>query len=182
MSIYQKCIPDAYYASIFEIRYETLKKQGITSLFFDLDNTIIGYDEDVLSEKHVAFFKNLQKEFNLLVISNTSYKRVSSALMNLDVPFVWHAAKPLKFGFRKGLKILQAKKENVLVIGDQLMTDIYGSKRMGFKAFLVAAVKRKSDRKLTKINRRIEKRILEKIKKKMPDVYEERLRAYVESY
>jgi predicted HAD superfamily phosphohydrolase YqeG len=41
MSVYQKCIPTEYVSSIFEIQYENLKKQGIKSLFFDLDNTII---------------------------------------------------------------------------------------------------------------------------------------------
>ena len=179
MSVYQKCIPHAYHASIFEIPYQTLKETGIKSLFFDLDNTIIAYDETVLSEKHIQFFKKLQKDFNIVIISNSHFKRVSGALKDYDVPYVWLAKKPLKSGFKKALKLAGTKKEETIVIGDQLMTDVYGATRFGIKAILVASVKRKSDRKITQINRKLEKFILKKIEKNLPDLYEERLKAYV---
>ena len=81
MSIYQKCIPDAYHASIFEIPYQQLKEQGIKSLFFDLDNTIISYDETMLSEQSIAFLNKLSKDFHVLVISNSGYNRVSHAVI-----------------------------------------------------------------------------------------------------
>ncbi len=182
MSIYQKCIPDAYHASIFEIPYQQLKEQGIKSLFFDLDNTIIAYDDKELKEKHLELMRNLKKEFSVMVISNTNYKRVALALNQLNVPFIWHAKKPLKFGFHKGLKKLDTKKEETIIIGDQLMTDVFGAHRFGIRSILVASVKRKSDRKITQFNRKIEAFILKKIAKKMPKLYEERLKVYVESH
>ncbi len=181
MSVYQKCIPDAYVASIFEIQYANLKKQGIKSLFFDLDNTIIAYDEIKLNKKQVTFFKELKKDFNILIMSNSGYKRVSKAMEDLDLPFIWHAKKPLSFGFKKGLKALDTKKSETLIIGDQLMTDIYGATRFGIKSILVGSVKRKSDRKITKMNRKIESFILKKIEKKCPDLYRERLKTYVDN-
>ena len=63
MSVYQKCIPHDYYATIFEIPYQKLKEQGIKSLFFDLDNTIIAYDEEELSHKQIEFINDLQHLF-----------------------------------------------------------------------------------------------------------------------
>jgi uncharacterized protein len=182
MKIYQKCIPDAYHASIFEIDYPTLKKQGINSLFFDLDNTIIGYDEMVLNHDQVQLLKKLSKDFKVLIISNTNYKRVSKALENVGLPFVYHAKKPLKCGFKKGLKITGMKKEETLLIGDQLMTDVFGANRFGMRAILVRSVKRKSDRKITQFNRKIEKVMLRKIEKNMPSLYNDRLKQYVQDH
>ena len=180
MRLYQKCIPSDYVTSIFEIDYENMQKQGIKSLFFDLDNTIIAYDEDVLSEKHVTFFNELKKQFNIVVISNSGYKRVSTALAHLDVSFVHHSLKPTKMGLKKALAYAGTKKEETVLIGDQLMTDVYGASRFNIKSILVKAVKRKSDRWMTRINRRIEKNVLRKIKHKEPKLYDERLRRYVE--
>lgn len=178
MPIYQKCIPDAYAASIFEIDYEALKRQGIKTLFFDLDNTIIGYDEIVLNEKQVTFLLGLKKDFKIVILSNTSYDRVSKAIEALKVDFIYHAKKPLKFGFKKALNIAQASKNETVLIGDQLMTDIFGANRFGIKGILVKSVKRKSDRKITQFNRKIEKIMLKKIKKHEPKLYEERLALY----
>lgn len=179
MSVYQKCIPHEYHASIFEIPYQKLKETGIKSLFFDLDNTIIAYDETRLNEAHLDFFKKLGTDFKIVVISNSNYKRVSTAVKDANVPFVWHALKPFKFGLKKALKLVNTIVEETIVIGDQLMTDIYGASRMGIKSILVASVKRKSDRKITQFNRKLEKIVLRKIEQKLPDLYEDRLKAYV---
>ncbi len=182
MSVYQKCIPLAYYASIFEIPYKDFKKQGVNSLFFDLDNTIIGYDEESLSKDHIKLLSDLQKDFKIVIISNTSYKRVSQALKEIEIPFIWYAKKPLKCGFRKALKIVKDSQDEVIMIGDQLMTDVYGSTRYGIKAILVRSVKRKSDRKITQFNRKLENIVLKKIKKNLPDLYESRLKQYVQDH
>lgn len=180
MALYQKCIPSDYVTSIFDIDYKKLQKQGIKSLFFDLDNTIIAYDETELSKTHLTFFNELKKDFNLVIISNSGYNRVSKALNKLDVFYVYHSAKPTKIGLKKALKMIQTKKEETLLIGDQLMTDVLGASRFGISSILVKAVKRKSDRWMTRINRRLEKSVLRKIMRKEPVLYQERLSKYVE--
>lgn len=179
MALYQKCIPSDYVTSIFDIDYKQLQKQGIKSLFFDLDNTIIAYDETELSEKHIAFFNKLKKEFKLVIISNSGYQRVSKALHQLDVFYVYHSAKPTKIGLKKALNMVQTKKDETILIGDQLMTDVLGASRFGITSILVKAVKRKSDRLMTRINRLFEKAVLKKIMRKEPALYEERLLKYV---
>lgn len=182
MNFYQKCIPDYYFKSIFEIPYHTLQEQGINTLFFDLDNTIISYDEDILSDKQVEFLNELRKTFKIVILSNSGYHRVSKALKNTDFSYIYHSTKPLKRGFKKALKMVQSKKSEVLVIGDQMMTDVLGAHRTGIKVALIESVKRKSDRKITQFNRKIEHIVLKKIKKKYPSLYESRLEAYVNAH
>jgi predicted HAD superfamily phosphohydrolase YqeG len=62
------------------------------------------------------------------------------------------------------------------------MTDVLGANRMGFSSCLIKSVKRKSDRKITQFNRKLEKFILKKIEKKYPDLYIERLEKYVNDH
>lgn len=179
MAFYQKCIPHAYRASIFDIDYKQLRKQGISALFFDLDNTIIGYDEEKLDNRHIKLLQELASSFSIVILSNTNYKRVSLALSEIDLPFIWYATKPLKRGFKKALKQVSVQPHEVMMIGDQLMTDVLGANRMRIKTILVKSVKRKSDRKITQFNRKIEKHVIKKIHKKYPELYDERLKQYV---
>lgn len=182
MTFYQKCIPHRYDVSIFDIDYKRLKKQGTKALFFDLDNTIIGYDQVKLSEHHFELIKTLQNDFSLVVLSNTSYSRVSRALEGLEVPFIFHATKPLKRGFKKACKQADVAPSEVVMIGDQLMTDVFGANRMKISTILVKSVKRKSDRWMTKMNRFFERIVLKKIQKKYPELYRERLKDYVDDH
>ncbi|TVP85246.1 MAG: YqeG family HAD IIIA-type phosphatase [Acholeplasmataceae bacterium] len=185
MAFYQQCIPDAYAASIFEIPYDTLTAQGIHTLLFDLDNTIISYDQEVLDDRHVDLLARLKETFKIVIISNSGHRRVSKALAPLEphgIPYVWHAKKPFKSGFKKALRLVGATREETLVIGDQMMTDVLGGKRTGLKVLLVGSVKRTSDHAITRFNRRLEARVLKTIKKKEPALYESRLKAYVDSH
>jgi uncharacterized protein len=179
MKLYQKCIPNNYFQSIFEIPYQTLKKQGINSLFFDLDNTIISYDQVELNQEQIDYLNKLAKDFTIFILSNTNKKRVSTALKNTNFKYIWHAKKPLSFGFKKALKMINKTKSEVIMIGDQLMTDILGANSIGIKTILVKSVKRKSDHKITKFNRKLENIMIKKIMKNEPDLYEERLKQYV---
>lgn len=183
MRIYKKIIPSQYVKSIHDINYDELKKQGIKALFFDLDNTIIPYDINVIPNEMEELLHNLNKEFKVLVISNSRLKRVSTACKNLkDIPYVKFARKPLKFGFKKALKKVQVKREEVCVIGDQMMTDIFGARRMKFgEAILVKPVKQRTDHIFTRFNRRIENIFIRKVKRKLPETYEKVLKEYAES-
>ncbi len=178
MSTWKRCIPDLYVKSIYMIDYQALKEQGINTLFFDLDNTLIPYDEAQLTSKTTDFLNALLEDFKIVIISNSGYQRVSKAAAKY--PFVWHATKPLKSGLKKALRLADEPLEKVVLIGDQLMTDILGGHRFGCQTILVEPVKKTSDRWMTKINRYMERRIIKKIKRKIPDLYEERLKAYVE--
>lgn len=177
----KKFIPFAYAKSIFDVDYENLRKQGVTTLFFDLDNTIISYDEHIIEGERLKLLEALSKTFKVLIISNSKIKRVSNAVEHTGLPYVHFATKPLKRGFKKGLKKVQSKRSEVAVIGDQLMTDCFGANRMKFKAILVYPVVKKSDHKYTRFNRKLERFVIKKIMKKYPKLYEERLKAYVES-
>ncbi|VEU82590.1 YqeG family HAD IIIA-type phosphatase [Acholeplasma hippikon] len=181
MAIYKKCIPNLYVKSIYDISYDELKKQGIKALLFDLDNTIINYDQTKLEVKAIEFLNELENDFKVVIISNSRNERVLNAVGS-HFTFVSFARKPLKVGFKKALKKINFSSNEVAMIGDQLMTDVFGGNRMKFKTILVEAVLRKSDRLSTRINRKLEKYFLNRIKVKSPKEYDEVLRAYAEKH
>ena len=141
----KKYIPSMYKKSIFDINYDKLKSIGIKCLIFDLDNTIALIDTKLIPEEVKTLFIKLKKDFNIVIISNNTKKRISMFCDPIDTTFVSFALKPLTFGFRK-------------------MTDILGANRYGIYTILVDPLGKK-DLKVTSINRFFEKKILKKLTK-----------------
>ena len=67
--------------------------------------------------------------------------------------------------FIRAAKQMDLKKEETVVIGDQLLTDVFGGNRSGFKTILVVPVAQ-TDGLATQFNRFVERRILNWFRKK----------------
>jgi HAD superfamily phosphatase (TIGR01668 family) len=172
---YKKFIPIDHVDHIFDVDFHKLYQNGIRVLLIDLDNTLIPYDETLPSEALSTFFASLNSiGFETVIVSNNHYERIKLFADALGVPFVSSAKKPTKLGFKKAIRQVDGlfNKNEILVIGDQLMTDVFGAKRMGYEAILVRPIKKKSEKWYTKINRKIEEKMLMKIKKYAPKSFE----------
>jgi HAD superfamily phosphatase (TIGR01668 family) len=178
MALYKHFIPKHYTEDVFKIEYKTLKEQGKDTLFFDLDNTIMSYDQTQISNQYLEFLNTLRNDFKVVIVSNSGYKRVSKACLPHDLLFVHSAKKPFKSGFYKAMKLANSSVNTCVFIGDQMMTDVLGSNRVGLYPILTRPVKQRTDHIFTRLNRKIEKRILKKIKKHMPKQYNEVLKSY----
>ena len=155
-------IPDAYYENIFKINYTKLKEKGIKYLFFDIDNTIIPYREIEISKDTINFFKELKKDFNIYLFSNSPRKRVLKIAKKLDIDAYYSSMKPLKKNYKKIINLF--KKEECVFIGDQFMTDVLGAKRNKLKVIFVDKLK-EYEPFTTKFWRLLEKGYLKKYKK-----------------
>ena len=85
--------------------------------------------------------------------------------MALDVPVISMAMKPLTKGLRQISRKYHLKKEEMVMIGDQLITDILSGTKYGIQTILIDPLGEK-DLKITKINRLIENRIINNYQKK----------------
>ncbi len=160
-----KFIPNSYYENIYSINYDALKKKKIKCIMFDLDNTLALIDEGIPPEKVIKFMKNLNKSFDTYIISNNNRKRIEKFCRHFDSEFVAFALKPLSKGFRQIQKMKKYRVEEMCIIGDQLMTDIFGGNRFGCYTILVDPLGKK-DLKVTTLNRFLENRILKKLSKR----------------
>ena len=158
-----KYIPTMYKKNIFDINYDKLKKLGIKHLFFDFDNTIIEGERYSAKDKEIELLKSLKKDFNVLIVSNTlKDKKIKPYSEVSTIDYIKNAGKPHKKRLEKILKQRNIKKEEVCMIGDQLLTDILGGNNLGFKTVLVDPIG-KDDSKFTIFNRIREKEIYKKL-------------------
>ncbi len=128
-------IPNAYYENIFKIDYEKLKKIGIKNIFFDIDNTIVPYKVTEVDSKTLKLFKDIKKDFNVYLFSNSRSKRTMGIANQLNVGAYYFSMKPLKKNYKKILNIF--KKDECIFVGDILLTDVLGAKRNGLKVIYV---------------------------------------------
>ena len=179
-----KFIPSLYTNTVFEIDYNKLYELGIRLILTDLDNTLISYKEDNPDAKLYEWIKKRKEEgFEVIIVSNNSNKeRVSSFATKLEIESVSVATKPLKRGFKKALKLTTRKynKNEIVAIGDQLMTDVFAANRMGYYSILVKAIDRKTEKWTTRINRRLELYVKNRLSKRHIDLFEEKLKNYYE--
>ena len=94
-----------------------------------------------------------------IVSNSNNLEKVKNVAKILDIPFIYFAKKPLKFGFKKASKVLELKLENMSAVGDQILTDVVGANRCKMFSILVKPVNEK-DYLITRIKRPLEKKII----------------------
>lgn len=139
----KKIIPKMYMKNIYEIDYKYLKKQNLTNLIFDIDNTLLPVDDKNVPDKLLHHFIQLKNDFNILIMSNNHIERVKPVANILQVKFLYKAGKPKKEAFEKALKLLQSTKENTVMIGDQMLSDIKGASELGIYTILIDPISNK---------------------------------------
>ncbi|MBA9025513.1 YqeG family HAD IIIA-type phosphatase [Peribacillus huizhouensis] len=153
-------LPNEHVKSIFEIKPEDLNKKGVKGIITDLDNTLVEWDRPSATPKLIEWFESMRNHGILVtIVSNNNETRVKSFSEPLQIPFISLARKPMRRAFNRAVKQMGIKREEAVVIGDQLMTDVLGGNRGGFHTILVVPVVQ-TDGFWTKFNRKIERRIL----------------------
>jgi hypothetical protein len=165
-SLFKKFLPDRHVKSILDIKPEELKKHHIKGIITDLDNTLVAWYEPEATPALKTWFQEMKAAgIKVTVVSNNSENRVKAFCAPLDVPFISKARKPLTKSFRRAIEKMGLKKDEVVVIGDQLMTDVWGARRLGVYTILVVPVAM-TDGFMTRLNRKIERQILNHLRKK----------------
>lgn len=155
----KKFTPTFYQPLVFSIPLKALKAEGIRIILCDLDNTLAAFDEKTPSKKVISFVEAChQAGFTFIIVSNNKSDRVLDYATLLKVPFLSNAKKPFP---AKVLKFLDEKgydKKEVVIIGDQLLTDVWLAYRLGIRSIFVNPLV-PYDHWPTRINRFFEKRI-----------------------
>ncbi|MDR7000381.1 YqeG family HAD IIIA-type phosphatase [Neobacillus niacini] len=159
-------LPDEHVKSILDINPKELKKRGIKGIITDLDNTLVEWDRPNATPQLISWFDEMKK-YNILVtiVSNNNEDRVKAFSDPLKIPFIFRARKPMGPAFQKAISQMGIKKEETVVIGDQLLTDVLGGNRSGLYTILVVPVAQ-TDGFFTKFNRFAERRIMNWFRKR----------------
>ncbi|HEY4399178.1 MAG TPA: YqeG family HAD IIIA-type phosphatase [Lactobacillaceae bacterium] len=162
---------------IYGLTVDNLKAHGVTTILADLDNTLLAWNNPDGTPELKAWLADLrQGGIKLIVVSNNTTGRVAKAVAPLDVDFVSWSLKPLPRGIKQVLREHNLNKDEVIMVGDQLLTDVWAAHFAGVRSVLVKRLV-DSDMWQTWLNRAIEKRIKYKVFAKNPNLkWEKELR------
>lgn len=128
-------VPDYMAGSLLEVDFEALKKQGVKFIAFDADSTLVPWRGTVLSKEVKLFLHSKRKLFEDWCIASN---RITNDLLPLGqsmdaavVRATLFTRKPHRRFFKQVLRHFGAKPQEVAMIGDKLIADMYGAKRMG---------------------------------------------------
>lgn len=161
----EKKRPDIYQNTISNIPFAILKENGIKLILVDIDNTLLRYKEQQVEKSIEEEVKKWKRDFQIVLFSNSSKKKVKKIAEQLRVPFVFRALKPLRRRFLKVLKEWKVEPCETAIIGDQLFTDIKGGNKVGITTILVSPLSDKDDF-LTCMNRKREELAFRKMSAK----------------
>lgn len=135
--------PDFEYDSVYDIDFIKFYNEGKRGIIFDIDNTLVEHDAPC-NEKSDALLKKLQEMgFKIFILSNNNEERVKIFIPNVKAQYIAKADKPSKKNYERALEIMNLEKNEVMAVGDQLLTDCLGAKRFGIDFLKVGIISKK---------------------------------------
>ena len=161
----EKYIPDLYVKSIYYIDYEKLKERGIKCILFDLDNTVAPKSIKKPNKKIKDLFIKLKSMgFKFIIFSNSGKTRLKPFKEELEVDCAFSCKKPMRKKFDVILREYKYGISEVVIVGDNIVTDVLGGNKVGITTILVNPISNK-ERPQAKASRLYEKHIIKKLSK-----------------
>jgi HAD superfamily phosphatase (TIGR01668 family) len=131
-------IPTLRYKRICNIPLDKLKELNIKLILLDMDNTVALWRASEVSEETTQWVKRAKEEgFRVALFTNSKGMNADTIGKNLDIEVFKNAKKPFKAPTKKLLSTLGIVPENVLMVGDQLFTDIQLANSVKAKSVLL---------------------------------------------
>lgn len=168
--MFEKYKPTWMLKAVYQLTPEKLQEYGIKAVLVDLDNTLIAWNNpDGTPELKKWIDEMNEAGIPVMVVSNNKAERVQRAVQHLNLPYVARALKPFQKGFKEAQSKLNLTPGELLMVGDQLMTDIRGANRAGIRNVLVQPIV-ETDAWNTRLNRAMERKIMKYLKNKYSDM------------
>lgn len=135
-------VPDYIISSVYDLTPERLCAKGIRLVLADLDNTLARYKEKTASDRLKQWKEELEQAgIRVFIVSNSRKPtRARRFAESFGAGFVGQAGKPSPKGFYRALEETGCRKEEALMVGDQIFTDIWGAHNAGILAVLTEPV------------------------------------------
>ena len=137
--------PDSYVPSVYDIRYPKLYENGIRYAVFDVDCTLLPFDDVNVTEDN-RFLINYLNNLGIIsgLCSSGSDSRVKPVADELGINYLASASKPfVSFDSIKGLFDKECKPDNTVMIGDSLFLDMVLASRNKMYKILVDMIRDK---------------------------------------
>jgi uncharacterized protein len=131
--------PHRMVESVRQIDPDDLVRRGIRGLILDLDNTLVRWREEEMTQEITTWLAQLQeRHIKLCIMSNSLVgSRSVRIAQRLGAVNVSRARKPSRQGFARALAALGTDPAATAIVGDQMFTDILGGNRAGIYTIMV---------------------------------------------
>lgn len=137
-------IPDLCPENFEKVTPETVTKLGGRALLCDIDNTLVTYDDATPTAAVLSWIKAMEDcGIKIAFVSNNEAPRVEAFNRELGLTAFAKAGKPKTGCLEKAVLEMGIKKEEAVLLGDQLLTDCAAAKRFGIPAIIVPPIKDK---------------------------------------
>lgn len=161
----KKFVPNFMVDTVYDVDMEFLRKNNIKGIIYDVDNTLVGFKIKVPDDKLMKHLFSLKEQgIKLFIISNNNKERVEKFNQKLQLSYISRGMKPLKFAFKKAAKLMDLKPQEIMVVGDQIFTDVWGGNRSSMVSVMVSPIDLK-ETILFKVKRKMEKPFIARYKK-----------------
>jgi hypothetical protein len=130
--------PDYAARRLTDVSAEALLARGIRGVILDIDNTTAPWGEAAADNAAVQWIRHARSiGLKLVFLSNSTDRRVRALSEALSVPCVTGGKKPLPGFFRRAVRELGLPADEAAMVGDTVITDIFGANRLGLTTILV---------------------------------------------
>ncbi len=138
MNIFRAMKPEKVYKSLAEMPWDILAQEGIRTALLDFDNTL-GPDHATEPEEYsYNCIKMIQEQgIRCCLVSNAKSGRSAKIAEMLDIPCVTFAKKPGTSGVLKAIEVMGSTKDESVMVGDQIFTDVIAGNNSGVRTFMV---------------------------------------------
>lgn len=157
--------PNEWVDDVFKINYDRLISSGIKLFVFDMDGTLAKWNAEEIDARTFNLIKTISKKSTVVIFSNGD-SPVLKTIKGIET--FSHSHKPLTSKFVKIIKLHHVSKKEVVIIGDQLFTDVLMANLAGVYSIKVKPVS-KEEMWFTKILR-IAERFVKPLAKKKPSI------------
>lgn len=132
-------IPDRVFDRYSDITAQMLLDRGVKLLLCDLDYTLAPRAMAVPNDALRRWLDEMRTAgITVMILSNNrSGERVNTFCKDLGIPYVGHAGKPSRRGYREAMQKAGVSTAQTAMLGDKLLTDVLGAKRSGILALMV---------------------------------------------
>ncbi len=139
-------VPDLMCRSVYDIPFQTFEKEGTRLVVFDIDNTLVSYETPEPDEKLKAFLQGFSaRGIHVALVSNNSPERVERFNRELGFFAVPDAHKPSKKALQPVLEHFSVPQEQILLVGDQLLTDVWTARLWDLRAVVVEPIQKREN-------------------------------------
>lgn len=130
--------PTFWLKSVLQINADFLEKNHVKALVLDMDNTLSMHGNPAAEEGVTEWLDEMRAlGIKMRVVSNNTNKRVAPLAAMLGLEFTANGAKPLTFGITRAMKAMGVGRDETLVVGDQIFTDVMAGNLKGVRTVLV---------------------------------------------